>query len=152
MFGGFSLLSFFYFNLFNKSFSSSKSWRYSILSSKCCIILSFAVRSMIGLKLTFCLVWNGFQFCFFPYVCPDVHAPFIKKNVASLTALQCHFCHEVFLCAQVYFCSFCSVSSVVLNNLSPESQSFHYLSFLLSVDTQQRKILPPCSLLSECLE
>lgn len=92
-----------------------------------------------------------FPVVFFPYLCPVVQAPFIKKR-GHLTALQRRFCHEVFLCAQVYFCPLCAVSSAVFSNLSPESQSFRYLSFILSVDTQQRKTLPPCSFLSECLE
>ena len=92
-----------------------------------------------------------FPVVLFPYVCPVVQAPFIKKR-GPLPALQRRFCHEVFLRAQVCFCPRCAVSSAVFSTLSPESQSFHYLSFILSVDTQQRKTLPPCSFLLECLE
>ena len=114
-----------------------------------CFAFSSKVYARVETDFSFGVEW--FPGLFFPMFA-QLSKHHLLKNVAILTALRCHSSHQVFLCAQVYFCSFCSVSSVVLNNLSPESQSFHYLSFVLSVDTQQRKILPPCSLLLECLE
>lgn len=138
-------LSFFcsFFSLFNKSFSVSRSWRYSaVSSSKSFIILSFLCRSIIDLKSSFCVVWHGVWFHFFPilYNCtnPIVQAPFMENMVPFLLVYTVSFV----MYAQICFCSLYSVFLVDLDILPPISQPLHYLSFMLSVVIPAEQILP----------